>query len=261
MANANPPLLPIIIPTKGYHPHAVGVVPRTDDPENNKYHERNFPKGLPPYAHPNLAYRLPENVAHTFTPKLSFDCDGHPLNPAGSNGKPGRGDFARWGSNQAGDPVVTRWKEGSDKKIIQVCLVLRKDTKEWALPGGFVDVGEQVSATVKREFGEECLSTLHLTDDDDVKTELLKKMDDFFKNGVLIYQGPNWSDPRTRIHAWAETTVFGFHDADGTTASRFPLCADPYECGKAQWVDVTEDLELYSDHKIYLDTWCEYVRK
>ena len=33
------------------------------------------------------------------------------------------------------------------------------DDKEWAIPGGMVDLGENVSVALKREFGEEALNT------------------------------------------------------------------------------------------------------
>ena len=33
--------------------------------------------------------------------------------------------------------------------------IQRKDTEQWAIPGGMVDDGEAVSATVRREFEEE----------------------------------------------------------------------------------------------------------
>ena len=37
----------------------------------------------------------------------------------------------------------------------QVVAIQRKDTLQWAIPGGMVDSGETVSVTVKREFMEE----------------------------------------------------------------------------------------------------------
>ena len=38
---------------------------------------------------------------------------------------------------------------------LQVVVIKRLNTGQWALPGGFVDDGEAVSAAVKREFVEE----------------------------------------------------------------------------------------------------------
>ena len=38
---------------------------------------------------------------------------------------------------------------------LQVVAIQRKDTGQWAIPGGMVDDGEEVSATLRREFREE----------------------------------------------------------------------------------------------------------
>ena len=66
----------------------------------------------------------------------------------------GRGLLGKWGANHAADPIVTRYDPASPRKL-QMVAVKRKDTGEWAIPGGMVDAGETVSVTVKREFTEE----------------------------------------------------------------------------------------------------------
>ena len=38
---------------------------------------------------------------------------------------------------------------------LQMVAIQRRDTKEWAIPGGMVDAGESVSVTLRREFTEE----------------------------------------------------------------------------------------------------------
>lgn len=53
----------------------------------------------------------------------------------------GRGLLGRWGPNHAGDPVVTRWAKDDKHKVLEIILVRRKDTGEFALPGGMVDAG------------------------------------------------------------------------------------------------------------------------
>ena len=65
----------------------------------------------------------------------------------------GRGLLGKWGPNQAADPIVTRYHPDTNK--LQVVAIRRKDTGQWAIPGGMVDDGEAVSATVRREFIEE----------------------------------------------------------------------------------------------------------
>ena len=78
---------------------------------------------------------------------------GRPLNPRGRTWLAGRGLLGKWGPNQAADPIVTRYHPTSGK--LQVVAIQRKDTRQWAIPGGMVDDGEAVSATVRREFEEE----------------------------------------------------------------------------------------------------------
>uniref|UniRef100_A0A1I8III0 39S ribosomal protein L2, mitochondrial n=1 Tax=Macrostomum lignano TaxID=282301 RepID=A0A1I8III0_9PLAT len=94
--------------------------------------------------------------------RYSLDPDGLPLNPRGRTGIRGRGCLGRWGPNHAADPIVTRWKRdpktgakvvdpASGRPVLQFVSILRGDVKEWAIPGGMVDCGEEVSATLKRE--------------------------------------------------------------------------------------------------------------
>ena len=77
-----------------------------------------------------------------------------PTNPRGRTGMHGRGLLGKWGPNHAADPIVTRF-DPSRPDQLQVVAIKRKDTGDWALPGGMVDSGETVSLTVKREFEEE----------------------------------------------------------------------------------------------------------
>lgn len=67
---------------------------------------------------------------------------------------------------------------------MQFVAVQRSDTGEWALPGGMVDAGEEVSATLKREFTEETL--------DGVDNEQLKSL---WNKGNKLYEG-YVDDPR-----------------------------------------------------------------
>ena len=97
------------------------------------------------------------------------DMANKPLNPRGRTGVGGRGVLGKWGPNHAADPVVTRWKladnghrlvaEESGKPVLEFVCIQRRDTGVWAIPGGMVDPGEKVSATVRREFMEEALDS------------------------------------------------------------------------------------------------------
>ena len=69
-----------------------------------------------------------------------------PLNVKGRTGLFGRGILGRYGPNHAADPIVTRWKRHSDgvlmhdevskRPILQFVAIQRRDTNEWAIPGG-----------------------------------------------------------------------------------------------------------------------------
>ena len=80
----------------------------------------------------------------------------------GRTGLSGRGLLGKFGPNHAADTVVTRWavdaETGSRRvspsggPVMEFVGIRRKDTGEWALPGGMVDNGETISTTMKREF-------------------------------------------------------------------------------------------------------------
>ena len=69
-----------------------------------------------------------------------------PLNIRGRTGLSGRGILGRYGPNHAADPIVTRWKrtengnvlkhQESERPILQFVSIQRRDTGEWAIPGG-----------------------------------------------------------------------------------------------------------------------------
>ena len=68
------------------------------------------------------------------------------MNIRGRTGLKGRGVLGKWGPNHAADPIVTRWKRNDNgdvvtsdrtgKKVAQFVSIQRRDTKEWAIPGG-----------------------------------------------------------------------------------------------------------------------------
>uniref|UniRef100_A0AAG5D7K8 Nudix hydrolase domain-containing protein n=1 Tax=Anopheles atroparvus TaxID=41427 RepID=A0AAG5D7K8_ANOAO len=174
------------------------------------------------------------------------DC---PLNPFGRTGIRGRGILGRWGPNHAADPVVTRWKmddsgqqpvvhPDSGKRILQMCAIERQDCGEWAIPGGMVDPGEKVSATLRREFLEETM--------DNDAGEVAGEVEQFFAAGTEIYKG-YVDDPRNTDCAWMETVAVNFHDESGLVVGRFPLHAGD-DAAKVRWMDVGEEVKLYASH-------------
>ena len=178
-----------------------------------------------------------------------------PLNPMGRTGLKGRGWLWRWGPNHAADPIVTRWKtnddnepvvdNGTGKKILEFIAIERTDGGGWAIPGGMVDPGEQVSRTLKREFGEETMDTYGIKDENE-KKKVAKQIDEFFKNGEEIYKG-YVDDPRNTDNAWMETVAVNFHDEDGDKVGKFDLKAGD-DAAKVKWMGINKNLNLYASH-------------
>ncbi len=158
---------------------------------------------------------------------IQLDALGHPLNPAGRTGMRGRGLLGKWGPNFAADPIVTRLDPVTGE--LEMLAIRRKDNGQWAIPGGMVDFGEDVSATLAREFEEETGVALDLSD------------------ARLVYLG-YVDDPRNTDHAWIESTVKHKH-LDPVMASRIaPLAGD--DAAAVQWLPLTPEnlARLHASH-------------
>lgn len=185
---------------------------------------------------------------------------GKPINPQGRTGVTGRGLLGRWGPNHAADPIVTRWKVDakgtkiqhsvSKRPILQFVSIKRKDCGEWAIPGGMVDPGEQVSLTLQREFSEEALNTLSMPAAEKAKLhDRIVKL--FSAPGFEVYKG-YVDDPRNTDNAWMETVAVNFHDESGNSVSELPLQAGD-DAGQVQWVDVDSSFPFYASHSSFLE--------
>lgn len=200
--------------------------------------------------------------------RVSFDgaygidpASGMPLNPHGRTGICERGLLGRYGPNHAADPVVTRWKRtpsgdhamGADGlPQIEFVAIKRKDTGEWAFPGGMVEPGATVSRTLLAEFGEEAMNSLEMTEAEHHDME--QKLSEFFKNGRVVYQG-YVDDPRNTDNAWMETVAMHFHDEKGDTVARFNLKSGD-DAGEVAWTTFSSDLKLYASHATFLHQAC-----
>eukprot|EP00043_Microstomoeca_roanoka_P030244 m.25488 g.25488 ORF g.25488 m.25488 type:complete len:312 (+) comp9865_c0_seq2:205-1140(+) len=180
-----------------------------------------------------------------------------PRNPMGRTGLRGRGLLGRFGPNFAADPIVTRWKrdqndvilkDAKGRNLLELVCIRRKDTGNWAIPGGMVDHGESVTATLKREFGEEALNSVSMLDED--RMQVAEAIDERFHNGIKIYEG-YCDDPRNTDNAWIETTVVVFHDNNGTSFEAFDLHAGD-DAAAVQWVTIEPDMALYASHSLYI---------
>lgn len=166
--------------------------------------------------------------------------------------------LGRWGPNHAADPIVTRWKRNHDssvvineatkKPVLQFVGIQRRDSGEWALPGGMVDPGEKVSVTLHREFMEEAMNSL------EKNSEELKNMgvliERFFEQGEEIFKG-YVDDPRNTDNSWMETVAYNFHDDSGKIVGKMNLQAGD-DAKNVKWIDLSNDLVLYANHKEFL---------
>ncbi|HSX17507.1 MAG TPA: NUDIX domain-containing protein [Patescibacteria group bacterium] len=122
----------------------------------------------------------------SFLGSYGVDDRGRPQNPTGRQGLAGRGDLAKWGPNNAADPVVVAVDPETSKR--KILLIRREDTGAWALPGGMVDPGEHVSKTAARELSEEAGIDLRNTASE------------------VVFEG-YVNDPRNTDNAWIETSA------------------------------------------------------
>lgn len=112
-----------------------------------------------------------------------------------------------------------------------------------------VDPGEKISATLKREFGEEALNSLQKSPEE--KAELEKQLHKLFsQEHFVVYRG-YVDDPRNTDNAWMETEAVNYHDETGETMDNLPLEAGD-DAGVVKWVDISEDLKLYASHNYFI---------
>lgn len=175
---------------------------------------------------------------------VAWDWEGRPLNPTCRTGLRGRNLLGKWGPNHAADPIVTRYDPDHEEQL-QVVVIKRNDTGDWALPGGMVDAGEKVSVTVKREFTEEAGNIT----DQHRRKKFKQLTDKLFANGRMIFRG-RIPDPRNTDNAWTETAAFHFH-CSLEVGKLLPLEAGD-DADKVKWINVDprsdEYLGLYGGH-------------
>ena len=115
-----------------------------------------------------------------------------------------RSRSGHFGPNHAADPIVTRWKRNengskichnkTNKPILQFVCIRRRDTSEFAIPGGMVDRQERITETLQREFIEEALNFPE--SDPETKEKLISIIKETFSiGGTQIYCG-YVDDPR-----------------------------------------------------------------
>ena len=147
----------------------------------------------------------------------------------------------------AADPIVTREKPAEPWKL-QMVAIKRRDTGDWAIPGGMVDPHELVSVTLKREFTEEACA--QPTVEKKLKMEQLLQQLFAADNGHVIYSG-YVDDPRNTDNAWMETVAMHFHCPPALGKLLLLHAGD--DAAEVQWLDIDEANEhyrnLYASHK------------
>jgi ADP-ribose pyrophosphatase len=185
------------------------------------------------WADPEDVSKVESFPAESFEGPLQFDEQGRPLNPRGRCGVAGRGLLGKWGPNFAADPIITRLhpKFGD----CEMLAIQRRDNGQWAIPGGMVDKGEDVSRTLSRELAEETGVEIDMS------------------GSELVYQG-FVDDPRTTDNAWIESTVKHLH-LESEEAAKLELEAGS-DAVSVHWLPITERSlhKLYASHGYFVVT-------
>lgn len=161
--------------------------------------------------------------------QMLFDDTGKPLNPQGRTGIMGRGLLGNWGPNNAADPIVTMV---DDDGFFRIAAIKRADANqrgvpnERALPGGMVDAGERLTATLSRELREETTAELD------------------FDMAKPVYQG-TIDDPRNTDNAWMVTDAYHLH-----LEEHFPKLSGSDDAAEAGWLVVNTEFlsNMYASH-------------
>ena len=183
-----------------------------------------------------------------------MDERGYPRNPRGRTGMRDRGLLGKWGPNHAADPIVTRFHPRT--RVPQMVAIKRRDTNDWAIPGGMVEDGmENVSHNAYREFTEEAGNIK-----DPEKKALFESLTaELFRSGTEVYRG-YVDDPRNTDNSWMETTAFHFHCSE-KLAQQLPLSAGD-DAVKAKWLTInTNDPDyqhLYASHRDCMRASCTW---
>lgn len=141
----------------------------------------------------------------------------------------GKGFYWQWGPNYTADSIIVR----HDLEEPHLLLITRRDTGQWALPGGFINPNETAMEAAMREVGEETGIDLYSL------YPIVRKA----YRGVL-------ADVRVTANAWPETTAYAF-TLSAKRTQHLPL--GPYEADDdaeiAQWFPISQlSDQLFGSH-------------
>lgn len=225
-------------------PHLLDTIDKKRPDYADPEHDGNLPDDFKKELNNRLTYH-PDGILKKVgeCKEIRFDAHNRPVNPLPSyKTHDGRGDLGKWGAQHAADPVAFKFENGQ----WYVLLVLRSDVNKWALPGGMVDPGENSTIAAARELREEGA---------DLPRDILETL--MTKEGKVVYQGINASDPRNTRNAWIETSVVAFMLPD-SICRQMRLRPQAGETLSSRWINVNSNLsKLYSDHGAYVELACQ----
>ena len=200
--------------------------PKNADPEWDEEFENNFKKDTQRFSWEGSGI-------------ISYDDnDGRPLIPLEKNNLPkGRGVLWFWGPNKAVDALITR--ENPETSRLQILVVRRQDTGEWAIPGGMLPLGQEddihIVGQAIQELKEEALSKM---------TEIeSKEFDNILQSVTYLYQG-YMPDPRNLRNAWIETTGVYCHLPNNLSSKLILEPKENEDTTHAVWADIDKEKKL-----------------
>ncbi len=164
--------------------------------------------------------------------------------------------LGRWGPNHAADPIII--KRDKTTKDLYFVGIQRKDTGEWALPGGMVEAGDSVANTLVKEFMEEATGSLDTDEAHNMVTQ--EFLNGIFAEAEVVYKG-YVDDPRNTDNAWMETVAsFVVISEEMASDKRFKLQAGD-DAKNVKWLKYSADLNLYASHSDFIRKAIERVKK
>ena len=174
-------------------------------------------------------------------PIIIDDDTGRPINPMLRTGITNRGVLGQWGCNYAADPILLWIQDG----YLTSLMIERSDVTNdsgvhpFAIPGGMVDAGQDVSITLLKELLEECggfnpkdlepFKNLRSFVEGVRNNQQINKNPDFFEAAVQLFGDPTIKnsrpkgiqaykgyvdDSRNTDNAWMETSAVGYFISD-----------------------------------------------
>ena len=101
----------------------------------------------------------------------------------------------QWGPNHAADLVATRFTHEHGIRRLTMLAVQRRDTSEWAIPGGMLLTSESAEQCARRQFTEVC-GAIGATDEHQHKIDFELLLDELFTGCEVVYVQRRGSNSR-----------------------------------------------------------------